>query len=143
MQVLSPSMLIVDDDKSILQSFSKILRKCGYSVDTAENGKLALKKMRNRKYDFIFFDIRLPDIKGTDLLIKAKECIREAVKVMITGFPSLETGIKSLEEGADAYLIKPVQPSQLLSLIESRLSKPSPQCNYKYVFSGESPDFPM
>lgn len=117
------TILLVDDDKSILRSISRILEKIGYKVDTAETGEEAIEKIKSHKYDLALVDIRLPDINGTEILAKAKQEIKDTVKIMITGFPSLETGIKSLEEGADAYLVKPVQPRDLIKIIEDKLSK--------------------
>jgi DNA-binding response OmpR family regulator len=58
---------------------------------------------------------------GTDLLGKLKIKLQHTVKIMITGFPSLETGVKALDEGADAYLVKPVKPQELLMLLEEKL----------------------
>jgi DNA-binding response OmpR family regulator len=58
---------------------------------------------------------------GTDLLAKLKNQLQYTVKIMITGFPSLETGVKALDEGADAYLVKPVKPQELLMLLEEKL----------------------
>jgi DNA-binding response OmpR family regulator len=58
---------------------------------------------------------------GTDLLPKMQKTMRETVKIMITGFPSLENGVKALDEGADAYLVKPVKPEELLTLIKEKL----------------------
>jgi DNA-binding response OmpR family regulator len=58
---------------------------------------------------------------GTDLLAKLKKPLQETIKIMITGFPSLESGIKALDEGADAYLVKPVKPEELLMLIEEKM----------------------
>jgi DNA-binding response OmpR family regulator len=58
---------------------------------------------------------------GTDLLAKLKKQLKHTVKIMITGFPSLETGVKALDEGADAYLVKPVKPQELLVLLEEKL----------------------
>jgi DNA-binding response OmpR family regulator len=139
----STRILIVDDDKSILRSLSRILENCGYQVETVENGKEALGKIKSIHFNLLLVDIRLPDMNGTDLLTKAKNEIKAAVKIMITGFPSLETGVKSLEEGADAYLVKPVQPKELLSVIESKLTQPSNECSYHYIVSGESLDFPL
>jgi DNA-binding response OmpR family regulator len=66
-------------------------------------------------------DVRLPDMDGTDLLAKMKNTLHDTIKIMITGFPSLESGIKALDEGADAYLVKPVKPEELLMLIEEKL----------------------
>ena len=115
------TILVVDDDKSILRTFTRILQKSGYDIDTAETGKEAIERTEKRHYDLALVDIRLPDIDGTDLLAKLKKPLQNTVKIMITGFPSLETGVKALDEGADAYLVKPVKPQELLLLIEEKL----------------------
>jgi DNA-binding response OmpR family regulator len=113
-------IIVIDDDKSILRTFTRILQKSGYEIDVAETGKEALEKTKKRAYDLALIDIRLPDMDGTDLLIKMQRTMRDAIKIMITGFPSLETGVKALDEGADAYLVKPVKPEELLALIEEK-----------------------
>ena len=115
------TILVVDDDKSILRTFTRILQKSGYEIDTAETGKEAMEKTENNHYDLALVDIRLPDMDGTDLLAKLKKPLQHTVKIMITGFPSLETGVKALDEGADAYLVKPVKPQELLVLLEEKL----------------------
>ncbi len=115
------TILVVDDDKSILRTFTRILQKSGYEIDVAETGKEAMEKSENRHYDLALVDIRLPDMDGTDLLAKLKKQLQHTVKIMITGFPSLETGVKALDEGADAYLVKPVKPQELLVLLEEKL----------------------
>ena len=114
-------ILVVDDDKSILRTFTRILQKSGYEIDVAETGKEAMEKAENRHFDLALVDIRLPDMDGTDLLAKLKKPLQHTVKIMITGFPSLETGVKALDEGADAYLVKPVKPQELLMLLEEKL----------------------
>ena len=117
----SKTILVVDDDKSILRTFTRILQKSGYKIETAETGKEAIEKADNGQYDLALVDIRLPDMDGTDLLAKLKKQLQNTVKIMITGFPSLETGVKALDEGADAYLVKPVKPQELLVLLEEKL----------------------
>jgi len=115
------TILVVDDDKSILRTFTRILQKSGYEIEVAETGKEAMEKAANRHFDLALVDIRLPDMDGTDLLAKLKKQLQHTVKIMITGFPSLETGIKALDEGADAYLVKPVKPQELLLLLDEKL----------------------
>jgi len=115
------TILVVDDDKSILRTFTRILQKSGYEIDVAETGKEAIEKADIRHYDLALVDIRLPDMDGTELLAKLKKPLQHTVKIMITGFPSLETGVKALDEGADAYLVKPVKPQELLLLLEEKL----------------------
>jgi DNA-binding response OmpR family regulator len=114
-------ILVIDDDKSILRTFTRILQKNGYEIDIAETGKEALEKTEANCYALALIDIRLPDMDGTDLLAKIQKTMGDAVKIMITGFPSLENGVKALDEGADAYLVKPVKPEELLALIEEKL----------------------
>jgi DNA-binding response OmpR family regulator len=113
-------IIVIDDDKSILRTFTRILQKNGYEIDVAETGKEAIEKSKKNRYDLALIDIRLPDMDGTDLLVKMKQTMQGAIKIMITGFPSLETGVKALDEGADAYLVKPVKPEELLALIEEK-----------------------
>ncbi len=115
------TILVIDDDTSILRTFTRILQKSGYEIDVAETGKEAMEKAETRHYDLALVDIRLPDMDGTDLLAKLKKQLQHTVKIMITGFPSLETGVKALDEGADAYLVKPVKPQELLMLLEEKL----------------------
>ena len=115
------TILVIDDDKSILRTFTRILQKDGYEVAVAETGKEALEKAEMGCYDLALVDVRLPDMDGIDLLNKMQKTMRETVKIMITGFPSLENGVKALDEGADAYLVKPVRPEELLMLIEEKL----------------------
>jgi len=115
------TILVVDDDKSILRTFTRILQKNGYEIDSAETGKEAIEKADTKHFDLALVDIRLPDMDGTDLLTKIKKPLQHTIKIMITGFPSLESGVKALDEGADAYLVKPVKPEELLMLIEEKL----------------------
>lgn len=121
------TILVVDDDKSILRTFTRILQKNGYEIDAAETGKEATEKADTKKYDLALVDIRLPDMDGTELLAKLKKQLQKTIKIMITGFPSLETGVKALDEGADAYLVKPVKPEELLMLIEEKLKNKEEQ----------------
>jgi DNA-binding response OmpR family regulator len=115
------TILVVDDDKSILRTFTRILQKNGYKIDTAETGREAIERADKKHYDLALVDIRLPDMDGTDLLAKIKKQLKNTIKIMITGFPSLESGVKALDEGADAYLVKPVKPEELLMLIKEKL----------------------
>jgi DNA-binding NtrC family response regulator len=119
---LTKTILVVDDDKSILRSFTRILQRCGYEVDTAETGIEALARAKNRHYDVLLLDVRLPDMKGTDLLFKAKTELQDTAKIIITGYPSVESGVAAVDGGVGSYLIKPVKPSELLNIVDDKLS---------------------
>ena len=117
------SILIIDDDKSILNIFTRILEKQGYTTDTAETGQEALEKIETRSYDLALVDIKLPDTNGTDLLARINQTRPNMVKIAITGFPSLEDASKVLDRGAAAYLVKPVKSEELVSIIAEKLKK--------------------
>jgi two-component system response regulator RegA len=115
------SVLVVDDDKAILRTFSRILQKAGFSTETADNGKEALEKIQTRTYDIALIDMILGDSNGLDLLPKIEECSPKTVKIMITGADSAEKRSEACKNGADAYLTKPVNPDALLRVFKEKL----------------------
>ena len=124
-------VLVVDDDKSILRTFTRLLEKNGYAVEVAETGREGLEKVEQSCFDVMLIDFRLPDMDGNELLLKSHRNIANAVKIMITGLPSLDMGSKMLDQGADAYLVKPVKPQELLVLIAEKLKLKRLQQNQK------------
>jgi DNA-binding response OmpR family regulator len=110
-------ILVVDDDTSILRSLKRVLEKNGYGVDTAETAGQALDQIKNQHYDLALIDVILPDMKGTELLVKAKKELNQTIKFIITGYPSGEIGAKARDEGADAFILKPIKMTELLSII--------------------------
>ncbi|MDR0372480.1 MAG: response regulator [Nitrososphaerota archaeon] len=114
-------VLVIDDDQSILRTMVRVLEKNGFSADTAKTAKEAIEKSKMRQYDAALIDLRLPDMTGLEVLAHAD--LGGAIKIMLTGFPSLVTGIKAREYGADAYLRKPVHPEELLKLIRVKLTQ--------------------
>ena len=117
---MNENILVVDDDAEVRKVLSSILSEEGYFVEPVENGRQAIRASEKTRFDLALIDIKLPDMDGTGLLHWLKEKQPHMVKIMITGFPSLETGVKALDEGADAYLVKPVKPEELLALIEEK-----------------------
>jgi len=115
------SILVVDDDKTILKSLRDVLRSEGYHVDTADNGKEAIEKSEAGSYNLALLDIKLPDMEGTELLVRMHESLPRMMKIMVTGYPELENAVESLNKGADAYLMKPVSPDSLLKVVKEKL----------------------
>lgn len=110
--------IIVDDDKEIRNTLLAILENEGYSVETAENGKKAIRLCEKVPFDVALIDIELPDINGTELLHKLKEIRPKMVKIIITGHPSVENAAKSVNEKADGYILKPFKAEKLLEMIK-------------------------
>ena len=113
-------ILLIDDDKSILRVFSRILQKEDYLTDEAETGKEAMEKIDSQTYDMALIDMKLPDMEGMHLLRKINSVNPKMAKILITGFPSVDDGLEALDNGADAYLVKPDKVDDLLRIIKTR-----------------------
>jgi len=116
-------ILVVDDDLGILDSTKQILEIDGYEVETASTGGDGLKKIESTFFNLALFDIKLPDMEGTELLEKAHKLRPAMKKIMVTGYASLENSVLSLNAGADAYILKPVDPDMLLAKIKEKLDE--------------------
>lgn len=119
------SILIVEDDANIRETLGIILQQKGYNVDVATNGEEAIKRSQERYFNVALLDIKLPDMEGTKLLTAMHETMPKMIKIMVTGYPSLENAVEALNQGADAYVIKPVNPEGLLKVIKEKLEKQS------------------
>jgi len=117
------NILIVEDDANIRETLNTILQQKGYNTDTAKNGQEAIQKSQTKFFNLALLDIKLPDMEGTKLLTTLHETLPKMMKIMITGYPSLENAVEALNQGADAYIIKPVKPEKLLALIQEKLEK--------------------
>jgi len=115
----------VEDDANIRETLETILQQKGYNTDIAENGREAIQKSKAKFFNLALLDIKLPDMEGTKLLITIHETLPKMAKIMVTGYPSLENAVDSLNHSADAYVIKPFKTEKLLELIEEELEKQS------------------
>ncbi len=116
-------ILIVDDDKDILFSLSKVLELEGCFTETAASGSEGIAKAKNSFFDVFLLDIKLPDMEGTDVLTQLQSINPDAIKIMITGNPSVENTIKSLNIGASSFFTKPISVDDLLKGIKQKLTE--------------------
>lgn len=116
-------ILVIDDDESVRRTAAAILENEGYRVDTAENGKQAIEKSNAEPYRVALIDFRLPDMEGTELLTALRETTPKMVKIMVTGFPTIENAIECVNKHADAYFVKPVNFENLLETIRNLIQK--------------------
>lgn len=110
-------VLIVDDEYQLLEAFKKKLTREGMVVFTAVNGREAMSIMQREPVDIGLFDIRLPDADGVELLGKLREIQPTAEVIMLTGYASVDTAIRSMKLGAYDYLTKPVKLAELHTII--------------------------
>jgi DNA-binding response OmpR family regulator len=102
---------------------AQILQSEGFNTDTAESGSEAIRKSKTNYYNIALLDIKLPDMEGTQLIKELQETLPRTMKIMVTGFPALDNAVESLNLGADAYLMKPVNPEKLLAIVKEKLKE--------------------
>ena len=120
---MNENILVVDDDTELKKVLSSILSEAGYAVETVENGKQAIRVSEKKRFDLALIDIKLPDMEGTELLHRLKEKQPHIVMIIITGFPTLENAMETVNEGADGYILKPFDIPKLLETIRKHLNK--------------------
>jgi len=116
-------ILAVDDEKVVLESLRKILVLGGFSVDTVESGPEALTLVRERDYDFVFTDLKMPGMDGVEV-VKAVHHLRPDVDLaVITGYATIETAVETMQHGAVDYVQKPFTPDEMLDFAKRLLIK--------------------
>ncbi|HVU57055.1 MAG TPA: sigma-54 dependent transcriptional regulator [Puia sp.] len=117
------NILIIDDEKAIRKTLSEILSYEGYKIDEAGDGEEGLKKVREKEYDVILCDIKMPKIDGIEFLEKAKESNPDIPIIMISGHGTIETAVEAVKKGAYDYISKPPDLNRLLITIRNAMDK--------------------
>ncbi len=114
-------ILAVDDEAIVLESFRKILVLAGFNVDTVESGKEALGLIRKSDYDFVFTDLKMPEMDGLDV-VKAVKHVRPDIDViMITGYATIDSAVDAMKFGAMDYVQKPFTADELVEFATKSL----------------------
>lgn len=114
---MEKNILIIDDEKNIRMTLEKALKKDDYSMDMAINGEEALKKIKDKQYSIILLDMKLPGMNGMEVLEKINELDYETKIIIITGYGSIESAVKTMKLGAIDYLRKPFKPEKIHELV--------------------------
>ncbi len=110
-------ILVADDEESIRWVLSKALKKQGFKVDLAEDGKQALSLFRSHRYDLAVLDIKMPGLQGLELLQKLQEEYPETLVVIMTAESTMENAVAAMKHGAYDYLTKPFDLDALDAII--------------------------
>ena len=121
----SIQILIVDDEKVMQDSCTRILLKEGYKVHTAYSGEEAIEKFDREPFDLVLLDLKMPGIGGTETLRRLKEMDPGSTILIMTGYPSIETAVKAIKLGAYDYITKPFTPDSLRIAINRALERKS------------------
>jgi two-component system, NtrC family, response regulator PilR len=118
---VKPRILVVDDEPSMREMLRIVLRRDGYEVVVAENGREAIDHLQREPVDLLLSDIRMPDLSGVEVLRTAKDLNRDIVAFMMTAFASTDTAVEAMRLGAVDYFTKPFSMDELRLKIRQHL----------------------
>lgn len=127
-------ILIIEDNRDLVQVLSEGFAENGFTVDSAYDGIEGLNKIRNSDYECIILDIMLPEMDGYEVLKKAREEGKDIPVIMLTAKDTIEDRVEGLNSGADDYLVKPFDFRELVARINavtrrrSELKRPVLNC---------------
>jgi len=119
------NILVIDDDRIILDSLCEFLSVEGFQAAGAETLKAALVELQKRPYNLVITDVNLPDGDGFDLLKRLKKDYPQTVVIMVTGYGTIESAVKAIKLGAYDYLSKPIIDDELRLTIERAIKQQS------------------
>jgi two-component system response regulator PilR (NtrC family) len=118
-------ILVVDDEKSMRDFLTIMLKKEGYGIVAAESGRDALTAVQGEIFDLVITDVKMPELDGIEVLRAVKEISPETVVLMITAFATTETAVEAMKLGAYDYIIKPFKVDEIKLIIQKALEKHS------------------
>lgn len=119
----SSTILIIDDEANLRRSLALIMQKSGYSVTTAGTAQEAFQFLQAGAYDLVFLDLKMPDVNGMELLPQIRNLYPEMPVLILTAHATLESAMEAVRKGARDYLIKPIDPSHILTRVEEILDE--------------------
>jgi DNA-binding response OmpR family regulator len=120
-------ILVVDDEANIRLTLSTLLRRSGYDVYTAENGREAVALLEQHLFDLLLVDLRMPEMDGMQVVAAARERQPEIAVIVLTGHGSLETAVEGLHQGIFDYLLKTTEPAQVIERVRAGLAQRAQQ----------------
>ena len=117
------SLLLVDDDKHILESMAGWLREQGYLVDVASSRSGAIAAIEKKAYEIVLCDIQLSDGDGFEVLAWCRKAKPETTVILLTGYGTVVTAVEAIRAGAFDYITKPLIDNELLMTIERAISQ--------------------
>lgn len=112
------AILLVDDDREVLRSLSRVLTTAGHRVETSSDPTAAVALLQREKFDAVISDISMPHLDGIQLLRSVRDNDRDLPVLLVTGQPSIQTAVEAVDYGAFKYLMKPVAPGELIQAVE-------------------------
>lgn len=128
--MIKPRILIADDEDIIIQLIKRVLTDKGYEVETAENGSVAVEKLKTNAFNLLVTDLKMPGLTGTDVLKQIKITNPYIEVILVTGYPTIEAAVEALKIGAFDFICKPFDINELVSTVERCLRKQAYAIDY-------------
>ena len=116
-------MMLVDDEERFLSTTQKLLSRKGYEVATATSGPEALERLRSQNIHVVILDVKMPGMDGMETLKAIKGEYPLVEVIMLTGHATVETAVEGMKSGANDYLMKPTDVTDLLEKAEEAFQK--------------------
>jgi len=114
-------LFVIDDDPFMVELLSESLTEAGYQVSTARSGEEAVRILNKIEFQVAIVDLSLPDADGMDLIRQIVDIAPEAQILIMTGFPTLQSAIEGLQQGAQDYIVKPFKVPEMLAAVDRAL----------------------
>lgn len=131
--MIKPDILLIEDDEIMRITVSDHLRKKGWSITTAEDGALGLERIREKDFDIVISDVRLPRKSGMSLLKESKGKLTGAEFIMMTGYGKIEDAVEAMRLGAYDYITKPFHIDELIIRVNRIIEHKSLKLEYKLL----------
>lgn len=123
---MTKNILVVDDEEIITKTLQKLLKKEGYDVDVAKSGKEALEKIKQKDYNLLIVDVRMPEIDGIETIKKIRDYLKQSNKkqipeVVITGYADIDKYQEGMELEVADYLSKPFDNQDFLNIVKKTI----------------------
>ena len=115
-------ILVVDDERSVRFVLAEMVQRMGHEAIKAENGKDAWEKFQSESVDLSIVDINMPEMDGIAYLEEVKKVDPHAVVIMMTGYPSADTIIQTIEDDGYTYVAKPLEIERMMDLVQNGLA---------------------
>jgi two-component system response regulator FlrC len=119
---MQQELLVVDDEPQMLIAINESLRRCGYSITTAGSGMEALCRLREKCFQVVITDMRMPEVTGLDLLRKVKTLAPQTPVILLTAYGTIQNAVDAMKHGAFDYLLKPFPVEALESVVRRALA---------------------
>jgi DNA-binding response OmpR family regulator len=120
---ISGHILVIDDETSLRHTLARILQRANFEVTTAASGQEGLSLLGQHPFDLVYLDIRMPDMSGMEVLKKIHATLPDVPVVLFTAQPDLNSAVEALRQGATDYLLKPLQPGDMIQRTETILAR--------------------